>query len=139
MSATPASTPAAPATPQQRRRALIAVSAATFIQVMGQMLIKRGADALGASPTLMQTAMGMFTILPLFCGYALYGLFTVIMVFALRHGELSVLYPIMALSYVWVSIVAVVFYHEPISALQILGVAVIVSGVAVLGRGSQTA
>ncbi|MEP6963433.1 MAG: hypothetical protein ABI995_15235 [Acidobacteriota bacterium] len=127
------------ATPQQRRTALIAVALATMIQVVGQILIKRGADALGPSPSLAETAIGMVTILPLFCGYAMYGLFTVIMVFALRHGELSMLYPIMALSYVWVSIVSVVVFHEPISALQMIGVGVIVSGVAVLGRGSQTA
>ncbi|MEO8100023.1 MAG: hypothetical protein ABI811_20150 [Acidobacteriota bacterium] len=126
-------------TVQQRRTALIAVSAATIIQVMGQMLIKSGADLLPDSPTLMQTAVGMFTILPLFCGYALYGLFTVIMVFALRHGELSLLYPIMALSYVWVAVVSVVFRHEPISMTQIAGITTIVIGVAVLGRGSKIA
>jgi drug/metabolite transporter (DMT)-like permease len=122
-------------TPQQRRNALIAIACATMIQVIGQLLIKRGTAELGPSPTLVQTAMGMVTILPLFLGYACYGLFTVIMVFALRHGELSMLYPIMALSYVWVTIVSILFLHEPVNAAEMLGVAVIVGGVAVLGRG----
>ena len=129
--------PKKPSTPEQKRRALYAIAAATLIQVVGQILIKQGADALGPSPTLMQTAVGMVTILPLFAGYAMYGLFTIIMVFALQHGELSMLYPIMALSYVWVAIGSVVFVHESISVMQMMGVAVIVSGVAVLGRGGE--
>jgi drug/metabolite transporter (DMT)-like permease len=124
-------------TPKQRRNALIAIACATFIQVIGQLLIKRGTAELAPNPTLIQTAMGMVTILPLFMGYAMYGLFTVIMVFALRHGELSMLYPIMALSYVWVTIVSIIWLNEPVNAAEMLGVLVIVGGVAVLGLGEK--
>jgi drug/metabolite transporter (DMT)-like permease len=77
----------------------------------------------------------MLTIPPLFAGYVLYGVFTVIMVFALRRAELSLLYPIMALTYVWVAAVSVLWLKEPISLAGMAGVAVIVSGVAVLGKG----
>ncbi len=122
-------------TPKQRRTALIAIACATIIQVIAQLLIKRGTAELVPNPTLIQTSMGMVTILPLFTGYAMYGLFTMIMVFALRHGELSMLYPIMALSYVWVTIVSILWLQEPVNFAEMLGVAVIVSGVAVLGRG----
>ena len=111
------------------------VACATLIQLVAQLLIKEGASQLGPSPTLADTALGMFTLLPLFSGYALYGLFTIVMVFALKHGELSMLYPVMALSYVWVAIVSVVWLKEPINAAEIAGIAAIVGGVAVLGRG----
>ena len=124
-------------TPAQRRNALIMVACATLIQLVAQLLIKQGASQLGANPTLIQSALGMFTVLPLFSGYALYGLFTVVMVFALKHGELSMLYPVMALSYVWVAIVSVVWLKEPINAAEIAGIAAIVGGVAVLGRGDK--
>ena len=40
------------------------------------------------------------TNVPLISGYALYGLNTLLMVLALRKGELSMLYPIIALTYV---------------------------------------
>ena len=54
---------------------------------------------------------------------------------ALRHGELSVLYPLIALGYVWVTITAVVAFHETMNPLKLAGLAVIIAGVAVLGWG----
>ena len=78
------------------------------------------------------------TSLPLFGGYCLYGLNTVLMVFALRDGELSILYPIIALTYVWVTILSVIFFHESLNLFKLLGIAVVVTGVAVMGRGGKT-
>jgi uncharacterized membrane protein len=60
------------------------------------------------------------------------------MVFALRDGELSILYPIIALTYVWVTILSVLFFHESMNAFKLLGVAVVVTGVTVLGRGGKS-
>lgn len=60
------------------------------------------------------------------------------MVFALRDGELSILYPIIALTYVWVTILSVLFFHESLNPLKLAGVAIVVAGVAVLGRGSKS-
>ena len=59
------------------------------------------------------------------------------MVVALKHGELSLLYPIISLSYVWVAILSVLIFHETMNALKIAGICVIMIGVAVLGRGSR--
>lgn len=115
------------------------VACATVIQVIGQLLIKAGTEQLPGEPTLLQTAMGMITILPLFLGYACYGLFTVIMVLALRHGELSMTFPILALSYVWVAAASAVWLGESMNAAKIAGVAIIVGGVAYLGRGETKA
>lgn len=126
-------------TPAQRRNALIAVACATIIQTIAQLLIKQGSDSLGEHASLLDAAAGIFTVLPLFAGYSLYGLFTVIMVFALKHGELSMLYPVMALSYIWVPIVSVLWFEEPINVIQMIGITVIVSGVAILGRGQSQA
>ena len=116
---------------------MIAIACATIIQVIGQLLIKRGTAELGPSPSLVETALGMVTILPLFLGYAMYGLFTVIMVFALRHGELSMLYPIIALTYVWVTLLSYFLLREPPNVYKNIGITTIVIGVAVLGRGGK--
>ena len=97
------------------------------------MLMKIGLSHLG-QPGL----MGYVTSLPLFGGYCLYGLNTVLMVFALRDGELSILYPIIALTYVWVTILSVIFFHESLNLFKLLGIAVVVTGVAVMGRGGKT-
>jgi drug/metabolite transporter (DMT)-like permease len=56
-------------------------------------------------------------------------------VYALRHGELSILYPLIALGYVWTTITAVVVLHESMNAYKIVGLLVIICGVAVLGWG----
>jgi len=78
--------------------------------------------------------LGYVTSLPLLAGYCLYGLNTVLLVFALRDGELSILYPIIALTYVWVTILSVVLFHETMNFFKVAGVAVVVIGVAVMGK-----
>jgi drug/metabolite transporter (DMT)-like permease len=60
------------------------------------------------------------------------------MVLALKHAELSVLYPIMSLTYVWLPLISVFWLGEAINAPIIAGIAVITLGVAVLGRGEKT-
>jgi drug/metabolite transporter (DMT)-like permease len=52
----------------------------------------------------------------------------------LRDGELSILYPVISLTYVWVTLLSVYFFKERVSALKLLGVMVVVIGVAVIGR-----
>ena len=44
-------------------------------------------------------------------------------VYALRHGELSILYPLISLCYVWVTITAVLAFHETMNPLKIMGIA----------------
>lgn len=132
--------PAAPASevhipdPAKRRLAIFIVLACTLLVAMAQYLIKLGANRLSHAG-LVATAIGIFTIPTLFAGYCLYGIFTVLFVYALRHGELSILYPLIALSYVWVTITGVVAFHEVMNPLRVTGLVVIVAGVAVLGWG----
>jgi multidrug transporter EmrE-like cation transporter len=93
---------------------------------------------IGLSHPVQNGLMGYITSLPLLGGYCLYGLNTVLLVFALRDGELSILYPIIALTYVWVTILSVVFFHETMNFLKLAGVAVVVIGVAVMGKGRSS-
>jgi drug/metabolite transporter (DMT)-like permease len=120
--------------PAKRRLAIFIVLACTLLVATAQYLIKLGANHLSHAG-LVATLIGIFTIPQLFAGYCLYGVFTVMFVYALRHGELSILYPLIALGYVWVTITAVVAFHETMNPLKLAGLAVIVAGVAVLGWG----
>jgi len=136
MAATPAATIAA-----QRRRALLLVFFCTLIGAVSQILIKTGATQLAqhvAHPGLLQAAEGMFTNPWLFAGYALYGVSAVLMVLALRDGELSMLYPVIALTYVWVSVLSFFIFRESLSAMKLSGIGLIVVGVAVLGRKAKS-
>ena len=120
--------------PAKRKMAILLVLACTLLAAIAQYLIKLGANRLSHAG-LVATMIGIFTIPQLFAGYCLYGIFTVLFVYALRHGELSVLYPLISLSYVWVTITAVLAFHESVNPFKIIGVAVIILGVAVLGFG----
>lgn len=121
----------------KRRMAIFIVLACTLLVAIAQYLIKLGANHL-THAGLLATTIGIFTIPQLFAGYCLYGIFTVLFVYALRHGELSILYPLIALSYVWVTITAVLAFHETMNAFKIIGIAIIISGIAVLGWGGST-
>jgi len=120
--------------PAKRKLAIFIVLACTLLVAIAQYLIKLGANRLSHAG-LLGTVIGIFTIPQLFFGYCIYAVFTVLFVFALRHGELSVLYPLISLSYVWVTITAVLAFHESVNPFKIIGVAVIILGVAVLGFG----
>jgi drug/metabolite transporter (DMT)-like permease len=121
---------------ENRRQAVLIIIAGTFLVAVAQMLIKSGANRLGHAD-LLATAIGILTIPPLLAGYCLYGIFAVMMIYALRHGELSVLFPLISLGFVWVAILSVLIFHEAMSPLKGVGIAIIVCGVATLGRGGS--
>jgi len=77
------------------------------------------------------------TSIPMIGGLALYGIGAAMMVLALQHGELSVLYPVISLSYVWVAILSVLIFHEHMNVFRIAGISVIIAGVAILGRSGS--
>jgi drug/metabolite transporter (DMT)-like permease len=120
----------------KRRQAIWIVICCTLLVAIAQYLIKLGAGRLSHAG-LFGTLIGILTIPQIFAGYCLYGVFTVLFVYALRHGELSILYPLIALGYVWVTITAVLAFHETMNPLKLVGLAVIVAGVAVLGLGGS--
>ena len=120
----------------KRRQAVLIIIAGTFLVAVAQMLIKSGANRLGHAD-MIGTAIGILTIPSLFAGYCLYAIFAAMMIYALRHGELSVLFPLISLGFVWVTILSVLIFHETMSPLKGLGIAIIVAGVATLGRGGS--
>ncbi|HEY7338981.1 MAG TPA: hypothetical protein VH639_29090 [Bryobacteraceae bacterium] len=122
---------------QHQGRAMLAVLLCTFINAASQAFIKLGTASLGEHPTMVETAVGIFTKPLLFTGYALLGASTVLFVLALRKGELSLLYPVLTLGYVWVTVLSAVAFHESMNPLKLAGVTVIIAGVAVLGRASK--
>lgn len=72
--------------------------------------------------------------LKLFIGYSLYGVNTVLMAYALKGRELSRLYPIIALTYVWVTGLSLFMLPgEHITVYRLVGIGLIVAGVSILG------
>lgn len=81
--------------------------------------------------------MALLTNYPLWIGLACYGVFTLLITVALRDGELSTLYPVISLTYIWVIFISVLLLHEPLTAWKIVGVGLICSGVGLLGIGGK--
>jgi drug/metabolite transporter (DMT)-like permease len=120
-------------TVEQKRRSLLMIVVFTLLAAAAQVLMKFGTNHLKLHPSL----AGLLTDYPLMGGMLLYAVGAALMVVALRHGELSVLYPLISLSYVWVAILSVVVFGEIMNAYKIAGICVIMAGVGVLGMGAQ--
>jgi len=73
----------------------------------------------------------------LIIGFILYGVGAFAMIIAFRFGELSVLHPMLSLSYVIALFLGVVFLNELIDFWKILGVASIILGVIIMGFGND--
>jgi undecaprenyl phosphate-alpha-L-ara4N flippase subunit ArnE len=72
----------------------------------------------------------------LLLGFAVFGCGAVLMIFAYRYGELSILQPINSMSYVYALFLGYVFFHEEITFFKAIGVVVIISGILLLSRAS---
>jgi len=81
--------------------------------------------------------IALITNYSLIIGMVLYIFGAVLMIIALRGGEVTVLYPIVATSYIWVSIMATIFFNESMNTLKWLGVFGIVAGIILISIGSN--
>jgi small multidrug resistance pump len=105
----------------------------TLLAAAAQVLIKRGATGLES-----KHVIDMITNVNLMAGYALYAAFTLLLSLALRDTELSILYPIISLTFVWVAILSSVIFGEQLGPLKMIGIAIICCGVALLGSKGKT-
>lgn len=65
-------------------------------------------------------------------GVLLYILSSFFFVFALRRGELSVLYPLVSLNYIWVTIISRIFLNEEIKIPKIIGIVFLIIGITLI-------
>ncbi|MDD9954339.1 MAG: hypothetical protein OXR66_08465 [Candidatus Woesearchaeota archaeon] len=56
-----------------------------------------------------------------------------LLTFTLKHGELSVLHPFIAVGFIWVTLASIFVVGETVSFTNIIGVAAIVAGVCMIG------
>jgi drug/metabolite transporter (DMT)-like permease len=105
----------------------------TIIGAAAQIFLRYGAEHLTAAGL-----RGILTNWALLAGYVCLGANTILLILALRDGQLSVLYPIIALTYVWVTILSPAFFGDSVNVYKIAGVFLIVLGVSFIGAGSRT-
>ena len=103
----------------------------TLLTSSAQILWKKGSETLVFSIT------GVLTNYYLIAGILLYIIGGTLLIISLRGGELSVLYPIIATSYVWVSFLSIKFLGETMNLYKWLGIIAIIAGIASIGFGSR--
>jgi uncharacterized membrane protein len=103
---------------------------ASIVGALGPIYLKKG------SKNFKLDFKALATNYSLMLGVLFYGAATIIFIPALRGGELSVLYPFISLSYVWVSLLSVRMLKEKMNKFKWLGVLVIIIGVSLIGLGS---
>ena len=70
-------------------------------------------------------------------GFCLYGLGAVVMTFAFRFGELSVLHPMLSVGFILSIVLGALYLNEQVSVLKIVGIGVIILGMVFLGRSAK--
>ncbi|MBI2656863.1 EamA family transporter [Candidatus Woesearchaeota archaeon] len=103
----------------------------TLVGAFGPILLKK------ASAKSLSKLSSLATNYHLFGGVALYAIGTIIFIPALKGGDLSVLYPFVALSYIWVSLLSIKYLGEKMNKYKWVGIALIIIGVSFIGIGSQ--
>jgi multidrug transporter EmrE-like cation transporter len=117
---------------------IVLVFLCTLLGAGAQILMKSGVATLHGG-SLAGLVAAIFTNWRIFAGFALYGLSTGLLVVSLKYGQLSILYPVIALTYVWVTALSVYVYGEVLNSWKMLGLVTVVFGVAMIGRGMKRA
>ena len=108
--------------------ALVFVS--SVIGSFGAVFLKMGAKHL-------QTSLLNIISWQSFAGVAFYLLSSVFFVLGVRKGELSVLYPMVSLGYIWTLLWSKLFFHEPITLQKFAALGLILVGICLIGLGAH--
>tara|TARA_Y100000310_G_scaffold312525_1_gene359911 strand:- start:1157 stop:1498 length:342 start_codon:yes stop_codon:yes gene_type:complete len=107
---------------------VILILIGTFIGAIGTLLIKKGNDKLSFSKFVRSK---YFLI-----GIPLYGVSTVCYVLALRMEQLSIIYPLASMTYLWTTLFSVKYLGEKMNKWKYFGLSGIILGVVLIGAGS---
>jgi uncharacterized membrane protein len=110
--------------------AILVVSLSTFIGAAGQYYFKKASENIAFD--LKKLIANTYIIK----GIGVYAVGSIIWILVLPYGELSTLYPFIAINYIWVAWVSKKFFKEDMNFVKWLGIASIVAGVALTGFGA---
>ncbi len=99
----------------------------SFIGSFGAIYIKKGTSSFGFSH------QNLFRNFSLIMGVCIYGISAIIFIFALKNGEISMIYPLAATSYIWITVLSRFFLHEKITQQKIFAILFIILGASIIG------
>jgi multidrug transporter EmrE-like cation transporter len=110
---------------------MLLVLLASFIGSFGAVFLKSGAGRLHRD---IRTLLLNYHLAG---GVFLFLLSSYFFVLGVRKGELTVLYPLVSLGYVWTLVWSRLFFGEPFTRSKFLGLGMILCGIALLFAGSR--
>lgn len=115
---------------------IIMLLASVGLGVLGQFFFKSGMNEVG-SVELGPRVIVHFFHPKVFVGLCCYGLATVSWLVILSQAKLSVVYPFISIGYVLVVLIGKYMFHEKVSTLQWISLAMICLGVLLYGVGAE--
>ncbi len=112
-------------------KAVVLVILCTIFTTLGQILYKYSASSFSFT---LQGTLGNTWLL---AGLASYGLGAFLLLLALKYGNLSLVYPFVSLTFIWVVVSSFFFFGEIITIGKGIGVAFIILGTILVGRGGR--
>jgi drug/metabolite transporter (DMT)-like permease len=110
---------------------ILFVLTSSFIGSFGAVFLKLGAEHMrGGLANLIKNYW-------LAIGICLYLLSSVFFVMGIAQGEVTILYPMISLGYIWTILWARIFFKEPFTSSKLGGLAMIIVGVALINLGKQ--
>jgi drug/metabolite transporter (DMT)-like permease len=116
-----------------KKTAFILMIVVTLFTSLAQVFLKLGANKLQVN------IISLLLNYHLWLGFAFYGIGFIVLMIALKRGDVSSLYPIIATSYIWVALLSLWLFNEHISTWGWLGILIICSGILFVVKGSETA
>lgn len=120
-------------------KSLLLILASVTMGVSGQLCLKAGMNQVGVLPagglgTIVQTAFYVLTTPLVFLGLTFYAMGAVFWLLVLSKLDLSLAYPMLALTYVLIPLAAQFILGEQMPSLRWLGVGLIFVGVVIVSQ-----
>ena len=109
---------------------MLLVLTASFVGSFGAVFLKSGANRMRFN------LWHLLRNYRLALGVGLFLLSSYFFVLGMRRGELSVLYPMVSLGYVWTMMWSRMFFGEPLTRNKFAGLFLILLGIAFIGMGA---
>lgn len=109
---------------------MLLVLFASFIGSFGAVFLKMGSAKL-------REGFHQLLNFRLALGVGMYLLSTCFFIVAIKNGELTVLYPMVSLGYIWTLLWSRIFFKEPLTREKFLGLFLILVGVSCIGIGNR--